>query len=158
MSPSLRPLIAAGTLLGAGMGGFLDGIVFHQLLQFHNMLSAKYPPNSVVNLEVNMFWDGLFHLFTWLMTAAGIFMLWRATAPPTADRSTRGLLGSLAFGWGLFNLIEGFVNHHLLELHHVREVDNHQLWDLAFLAFGAVMALVGMALLRAAVVEHGPAN
>ena len=38
-----RPLIAAGTLLGIGMGGFVDGIVFHQLLQIHNMLSAKYP-------------------------------------------------------------------------------------------------------------------
>jgi uncharacterized membrane protein len=36
-----RPLIAAGTALGIGMGGFVDGIVLHQLLQVHNMLSAK---------------------------------------------------------------------------------------------------------------------
>ena len=33
----------AGILLGLGLGGFLDGIVLHQLLQVHNMLSAKYP-------------------------------------------------------------------------------------------------------------------
>jgi hypothetical protein len=60
-----RPLIAAGTALGIGMGGFVDGIVLHQLLQVHNMLSAKYPTRGilpeqlVVNLQINMFWDGL---------------------------------------------------------------------------------------------------
>ncbi|MBA3481110.1 MAG: DUF2243 domain-containing protein, partial [Pirellulales bacterium] len=40
-----RPLIAAATLLGIGLGGFVDGILFHQLLQFHNMLSgSEYYP------------------------------------------------------------------------------------------------------------------
>ena len=58
-----RPLIAAGTLLGIGMGGFVDGILFHQILQVHNMLSAKYPPTTLVNAEINMVWDGLFHAF-----------------------------------------------------------------------------------------------
>lgn len=53
-----RPLIAAGAALGIGMGGFLDGIVLHQLLQVHNMLSAKYPTRGlepeqlVVNLQM----------------------------------------------------------------------------------------------------------
>ena len=28
-----RPLLAAGALLGIGMGGFVDGILFHQILQ-----------------------------------------------------------------------------------------------------------------------------
>ena len=40
METNRRPLIAAATLLGIGMGGFVDGILFHQILQFHNMLSA----------------------------------------------------------------------------------------------------------------------
>ena len=72
MTPELktnrRPLIAAATMLGIGLGGFVDGIVFHQLLQVHNMLSGAdyYPKTSlapevvVVNMEINMFWDGLF--------------------------------------------------------------------------------------------------
>ena len=34
-----RPLVTAGTVLGIGMGGFVDGILFHQILQLHNMLS-----------------------------------------------------------------------------------------------------------------------
>ncbi|MCK1539441.1 DUF2243 domain-containing protein, partial [Bradyrhizobium sp. 176] len=32
--------ISAGVLLGLGLGGFFDGIVFHQLLQWHHMLSG----------------------------------------------------------------------------------------------------------------------
>ena len=50
--------------MGIGLGGFFDGILFHQLLQIHNMLSAKYPNTSIANLEINMFWDGLFHALT----------------------------------------------------------------------------------------------
>ncbi|MGE0759070.1 MAG: DUF2243 domain-containing protein, partial [Pirellulaceae bacterium] len=42
-----RPLISAGTLVGIGMGGFVDGILFHQLLQSHNMLSARFPVRNV---------------------------------------------------------------------------------------------------------------
>ena len=32
-----RPLIVAGLMFGIGQGGFFDGIVFHQLLQWHHM-------------------------------------------------------------------------------------------------------------------------
>ena len=72
------PLISAGTLLGVGMGGFVDGIVLHQLAQVHNMLSGKYPTTTLVNAEINMFWDGLFHAFCWVVTALGLALLWRA--------------------------------------------------------------------------------
>ncbi|MBV8486876.1 MAG: DUF2243 domain-containing protein, partial [Planctomycetaceae bacterium] len=72
------PLISAGTLLGVGLGGFVDGIVFHQILQVHNMLSGKYPATTLVNSEINMFWDGLFHAFCWIMTVLGVALLWRA--------------------------------------------------------------------------------
>jgi uncharacterized membrane protein len=52
--------ITAGMLFGLGLGGFFDGIVLHQVLQWHHMLtSAGYPPDSVTNLQVNTFWDGL---------------------------------------------------------------------------------------------------
>lgn len=153
--PNRRPLIAAGVLLGVGLGGFVDGIVFHQLLQVHGMLTAKYPRTGVdaatalVNAEINMFWDGLFHAFTWAATAAGLALLWRAVRRPDVPLSTRTLLGALALGWGLFNLVEGVVNHHLLHLHHVTETDSHLLWDLLFLASGAGLLALGGALIRA---------
>lgn len=150
-----RPLISAGTLLGIGMGGFVDGIVFHQILQVHNMLTARYPKTGVdaqtalVNTQINMFWDGLFHAFTWGMTAAGLALLWRAVRRGDVPLSTRTFVGSMALGWGLFNLVEGVIDHHLLHLHHVTETEGHLLWDLLFLASGVVLTLGGWALIRA---------
>ena len=143
-----RPLISAGTLLGIGMGGFVDGIVFHQLLQFHTMLSAKLEKTSIVNIEVNMFWDGLFHSFTWLMTAAGIALLFRAGRRPEVPWSGRTLAGGLLLGWGLFNLIEGIIDHHLLNIHHVVERLGVSIWDWVFLGSGVVLIAIGWILIR----------
>jgi uncharacterized membrane protein len=150
-----RPLISAGTLLGIGMGGFVDGIVFHQLLQAHNMLSAKFPVRDVdvrtlaVNLEINMFWDGLFHVFTWVMTAIGLAMLWHAVRQRNVPFSTKTFVGSLALGWGLFNLVEGIIDHHILHIHHVTETDNHLIWDVTFLASGVLLICIGWAMIYA---------
>ena len=49
------PLVAAGILLGAGLGGFVDGILLHQILQWHNMLSGQLPPDTLVRAKVNMY-------------------------------------------------------------------------------------------------------
>lgn len=150
-----RQLISAGTMLGIGMGGFVDGIVFHQLLQAHNMLSGKFPVRGVdpqtlaVNLEINMFWDGLFHAFTWIMTAAGIAMLWHAVRLPNMPLSGKTFAGSLALGWGAFNLVEGVINHHILHIHHVVETGDHLIWDIVFLLSGLLLIALGVALITA---------
>src|SRR3954471_12855403 len=102
-----RPLIAAGTLLGIGMGGFVDGILFHQILQLHNMLSNVVPRDSLVNEEVNMFWDGLFHAFTWLVTALAIGMLWRTARRGDVPLRDHPFFGATLLGWGVFNVVEG---------------------------------------------------
>ncbi|ATB45359.1 DUF2243 domain-containing protein [Corallococcus macrosporus] len=83
------PLVLAGLLLGVGLGGFVDGILLHQILQWHHMLSTPLPPDDVVNIKVNMFWDGLFHAFTWLVTLAGVWALWRAGQRSDVPWSTR---------------------------------------------------------------------
>jgi uncharacterized membrane protein len=70
-----KPLVTAGTFMGIGLGGFIDGITLHQILQTHNMLSAIRPKDNIPNMEINMFWDGLFHLLTWIMTAVGLWLL-----------------------------------------------------------------------------------
>ncbi|HXH75964.1 MAG TPA: DUF2243 domain-containing protein [Bacteriovoracaceae bacterium] len=141
-----KPLIIAGILLGVGMGGFIDGIVFHQILQAHNMLSNKLFPDTLVNLEINMFWDGLFHLFTWIITFIGILRLWLVKADRSVPRSTTTLLGSMLLGWGLFNFIEGLIDHQLLQIHHViqRAGPSEQLvYDLIFLGIGLLQILSG---------------
>ena len=70
--------LPAGILLGLGLGGFFDGIILHQVLQWHHMLtSAGYPADTVPNLELNVFWDGIFHMSTYVFTALGLYILWR---------------------------------------------------------------------------------
>ena len=125
------------------MGGFVDGILFHQILQIHNMLSARVPTDTLVGAKVNMVWDGLFHSAVWVATAAGIAMLWRAVKRKDVLLSGRAFSGSALLGWGLFNVVEGVIDHHLLNLHHVYERAGQSVWDWLFLAFGA--ALIGAA-------------
>ncbi len=145
---TIRPLVTAGTVLGIGMGGFVDGILFHQILQLHNMLSNRVLRDSLVNEQINMFWDGLFHAFTWGCVALGIVLLWRAATRPGVLLSGRALWGAVLMGWGLFNLVEGTIDHEILQVHHVYQNGNHLLWDMVFLAAGLVLALGGYALVR----------
>src|SRR3954447_14506410 len=144
-----RPLIAAGILLGVGMGGFVDGIVFHQLFQTHNMLSAKVPPDTLLNAKINMVWDGLFHALTWVMTALGLALLWRAGKERDASWSGRTLLAAMIAGWGLFNFIEGLIDHHILGIHHVMERLGVSAYDYAFLASGVLFMAIGWGLIHA---------
>ena len=72
------PIVSSGILLGAGLGGFFDGILLHQILQWHNMLSSKFPPLDLIAMKYNMMWDGLFHAITGVMTVRGLALLFRA--------------------------------------------------------------------------------
>ena len=149
-----RPLIAAGTLLGVGLGGFVDGIVFHQLLQVHNMLSAIVPPDNLVNAKINMVWDGVFHSLTWLCTTAGVAVLWRAGARDDVPWSGRTLFGSMLMGWGLFNLVEGVLDHHILEVHHVVERLGLSAYDYGFLASGVLLIAIGLSFMQMGRMDH----
>ena len=71
------PLLA-GIFFGLGLGGFFDGIVLHQILQWHHMLtSAGYPATTLDNLQFNIVWDGIFHASTYVFVATGLTILWR---------------------------------------------------------------------------------
>jgi uncharacterized membrane protein len=144
-----RALVVPGLLLGIGLGGFLDGIVLHQILQWHHMLTSEgsHPATTVAGLETNTLWDGIFHASTWIATALGLYLLWRAMRGGR-DWSGKHLLGLVLAGWGAFNLVEGTIDHHILGLHHVRGGDAQGVYDLAFLLFGAVLLAGGLALAR----------
>ncbi len=143
------PLLTAAGVLGMGLGGFIDGIVLHQILQWHEMLSNKLPPANLVNKSVNMFWDGIFHLFCLLVVFAGLLLLWKAGRRKDADLSKKLLAGGLLGGWGLFNIIEGILDHHVLKLHNVRELtENVAAWNWGFLGFSVVLLLAGWALVK----------
>jgi len=70
----------AGILLGLGLGGFFDGIVLYQLLQWHHMVSNVeiFSPQTVLGLRTNTLADGLFHVVTYIFTVVGVVLLWRA--------------------------------------------------------------------------------
>jgi uncharacterized membrane protein len=149
VSLSRTPLFAAASILGIGMGGFIDGIVLHQILQWHEMLTAKLPADTFVTKSVNMFWDGIFHLFTWLIVLLGIILLWKVMTRPNTLKSGRLLIAGLLFGWGLFNVAEGSINHNLLGLHNVNEFSaNSDLWNNGFLVLGLIQLTGGWLLCK----------
>ena len=151
--PRGRPPLLPGFLMGIGLGGFVDGILLHQVLQWHHMLTGHggESPATVAGLEANTLADGLFHAATWVCVAAGLLLAvraWQRRAPAPSWSAQAGLL--LA-GWGAFNLVEGLIDHQLLGVHHVRDDLGAPLgWDLAFLALGAAQLAVGALLVRRA--------
>src|SRR5688572_2259265 len=62
-----RPSAAPGLMFGVGLGGFVDGIVLHQVLQWHHMVTGERSVTTVAGLEVNTMADGFFHVGTWLV-------------------------------------------------------------------------------------------
>ena len=143
-----RPNPALPTvLIGLGLGGLFDGIVLHQILQWHHMLSAHLPPDTLANLELNTLADGLFHASTWILTTIGLVLLYGRLRDGASLR-WRGLFGGLLAGWGGFNVAEGIIDHHLLGVHHVRPGPHEFLYDIGFLIWGAVMLVGGWFLLR----------
>ena len=145
-----RRLVVAAVLLGLGLGGFFDGIVLHQILQWHHMLSAPVPATTIENLELNTIGDGVFHAATWVVTLAGVFALMASNGERHRSGGMQTLTGGMLLGWGAFNLVEGMVDHQLLGLHHVRPGPDELLYDFAFLTWGVVMLVAGIALIRKA--------
>jgi uncharacterized membrane protein len=145
------PSRAAGLLYGLGLGGFVDGIVLHQILQWHHMLSdvPAQPVTTLAGLEANTLADGLFHAATWfLVFAASITTIadWRRgrLAPSWSFH-----VGLLLTGWGVFNVVEGLVDHQVLGLHHVRDDLGGPLsWDIGFLVLGVLLVIGGWLLHR----------
>ena len=142
---------AAGIFFGLGLGGFFDGIVLHQVLQWHHMLSSWYPTTSIENLRLNTLWDGIFHSATYLFVVIGLYLFWKVAHTRHLYWSSRMMVGAVLIGWGIFNVVEGLIDHHLLGVHHVNElVPKAQwlAWDIGFLVWGALMLIGGWLLLR----------
>ncbi len=103
---------------------------------------------TVVAIQYNMIWDGLFHALTWTMVVTGVVLLLRAGRRRATMWSGRVLSGAMLGGWGLFNVVEGVIDHELLGIHHVRPGPGELAWDLGFLIFGALLMGIGTALAR----------
>lgn len=139
-----------GVVLGIGLGAFADGIGLHQIAQWHNMGSARLPPVTMDAMKQNMAWDGWFHAVALGVTVCGLFLFVRDARRGVSIPRPRIFTGQLLIGWAAFNLVEGVADHHLLQLHHVRDLPQHvPLYDWAFLLLGGVALLwLGRALMK----------
>lgn len=138
----------AAIVTGFGLGAFLDGIVLHQVLQWHHLVVEYRSASDLAGLQHNTFWDGVFHLAAWLVVTAGLLWLVRASAarPPLCLRC---VIGDGLVGWGAFNVIDQIVFHLLLGAHHIRMVENYQVYDWGYTALGVLLIGVGRILGRA---------
>jgi uncharacterized membrane protein len=58
---------------------------------------------------------------------------------------------AVLLGWGIFNLIEGVLDHEIPRLHQVNETvpeGQRIFWDIGFLLWGAAMVVMGAAMAR----------
>lgn len=159
--PPGMPSRVSGLLFGLGLGGFVDGIVLHQILQWHHMVSHVdgYPTNTVAGLEVNTLADGFFHVLTWILVLAGSIAAIAAWRRGRLAPSWSFHFGLVLAGWGIFNVVEGVIDHQILGVHHVRDDLGGPLsWDIGFLVFGLLLILGGWLLYRGAVarLQLGP--
>ena len=134
-------------ITGFGLGAFLDGIVLHQVLQWHHLVEARSPADDLDGLQANVAWDGAFHLVSWLVVLVGVLWLVRRAAD-VRQLGTRRVVGLLLVGWGTFNVVDEVVFHLLLEAHHIRMVEDYLVYDLAYTALGVVLVLGGVLLGR----------
>ncbi len=148
-SPARPPSQAVGVLFGVGLGGFVDGIVLHQILQWHHLVSdtGDHPVSTVPGLEANTLADGLFHVVAWLFVVVASVVTIAQWRSDRRAPSWSWHVGGALIGWGLFNVVEGLVNHQILGIHHVRDdLGAPVSWDMAFLIFGLLLVVAGRVL------------
>ena len=135
---NLTKMTTAGILLGFGLGGFIDKITFHQLLEWHIRGRAVIPTSTLAALKLSLFWDGLIHALIWIVAATGLAILWSAVRGPHPIPTRRYLSGTMILGWGLLNLTQGMINHYILGLQNVSEVPSSDPWNMGFLFIGGI--------------------
>jgi uncharacterized membrane protein len=110
------------------------------------MVSNKILPCSLGSIQINVLWDGLFLAFALIVTILCISLLWNDSSLNKKDRgllSRQMFIGLVILTFGLFNLVEVIINHHILGLHHVKDGPNPLLFDISFLILGGLLLIVG---------------
>lgn len=135
-----------GLALGFGLGGFFDGILLHQILQWHHLLSLV---PGVDDLRGQVLWDGYFHALMYVIVAVALFGLWRAHRGG-ARVEGRTLYGAMLMGSGAWHIVDALLSHWILGIHRIKvDAEIPLLWDLGWFAvFGLVPFAAGWMLHR----------
>ena len=136
-------------ILGAALSAFFDGILLHQVLQWHHLLSLA-DGATWRDLHNQILADGLFHLMVYLVAVLGLALLWRGRSGLHRPGGDRRALADLLVGFGLWNVVDVVGFHWLAGIHPVRmDVADPLPWDLAWLAvLGFVPLAAGVWLRR----------
>ena len=102
----------AGFLLGFALGGFFDGILLHQVLQWHHLLSGL-EGEGWRDLRVQVLADGLFHAAMYVVAVVGLWLLWRGR--PDGDRR---IVANALIGFGVWHMVDGVLPVVPVEMRH----------------------------------------
>ncbi len=141
--------VRAGLLVGFALGGFFDGILLHQVLQWHHLLSAL-DAGALRDLRMQVLADGLFHAFMYVVGGVGLWLLYRARHEFSGASADRILLGAALVGFGAWHVLDAVLSHWLTGIHRIRmDVADPLPWDVGWLVvFGLAPLFAGMALRR----------
>lgn len=146
--PSAR-LALAGGVLGFALGGFFDGILLHQVLQWHHLFSLV-PGEIWRDIRAQILMDGLFHVVHFIIAVVGLVLLWRARRDFSGMGSDRKLIGAALLGFSCWQFVDVVLFHWILVIHRIRvDVANPLAYDLGWLLiFGVSSLLIGVWLWR----------
>jgi uncharacterized membrane protein len=142
--PFSAHLKGAGFALGFALGGFFDGILLHQILQWHHLLSGVEGA-GLGDLRVQVLADGVFHALMYVIAALGLWLLWRVRGEFGEPGADRQLAAFALIGFGVWHVVDGILSHWVLGIHRIRmDVGNPLLWDLLwFFVFGVALIAAG---------------
>jgi uncharacterized membrane protein len=143
-----RAPLTGAFILGFAFSTFFDGILLHQVLQWHHLLSLARG-ELFRDMRVQMLADGLFHVMSYFLAIGGLVLLWRHRRSEPSDRT---ILACAVLGFAAWQFVDVILVHWAIGLHRVRvDVPSPLRWDIGWLtAFGLLPLIVGLWLLRKA--------
>jgi uncharacterized membrane protein len=144
-----RRFLWAGYLIGFSLGGFFDGILLHQILQWHHLLSGV-DADALRDMRAQVLADGIFHGLMYVLGAVGLWMLYRSRSEFTGVRADRNLIADVLVGFGIWHVIDAVASHWLTGIHRIRmDVPEPLIWDIGWLVlFGLPPLIIGLMMKR----------
>jgi uncharacterized membrane protein len=149
VAPLSNRLEWSGYLLGFSLGGFFDGILLHQILQWHHLLSAV-ERDVYSDIKLQILADGLFHAVMYVIALFGLWLLWRSRQEFSVPQADRALFARVLIGFGGWHIVDTIFSHWLIGIHRIKMgSSNPLLWDLTwFLVFGVLPIIAGVIIRR----------
>lgn len=139
---SSRRLTWAGYCLGFAIGGFFDGILLHQVLQWHHLLSGL-EGGRFDDLRFQILADGAFHVLMYMVGLTGLYLLWRSRREFANGYADRTLLAQVLIGFGAWHIVDGILSHWILRIHWIKmDSDTPLVWDIFWFAFFGVAFVI----------------